>query len=138
MPFTYYRTVRFQDTDAAGVVFFSNTLSICHEAYEASLEVAEVNLREFFGGMSIVFPIVCAHADFFRPMYCGDHLVVKMMPQQLGQDKFETNYEILVDDVLVSKALTRHVCIEFATRSKQPLPDFMVEWLETYRRDTEK
>ena len=34
MAFAYYYTVRFQDTDAAGVVYFANVLRICHEAYE--------------------------------------------------------------------------------------------------------
>jgi 1,4-dihydroxy-2-naphthoyl-CoA hydrolase len=32
MPFSHHRTVRFADTDAAGVVFFARTLAICHEA----------------------------------------------------------------------------------------------------------
>jgi hypothetical protein len=40
MPFSYVRTVRLADTDAAGVVYFARTLSICHEAYEAALAAA--------------------------------------------------------------------------------------------------
>lgn len=47
MPFTYNRTVRFQDTDAAGVVYFANVLGICHEAYEESLEASSINLKDF-------------------------------------------------------------------------------------------
>ncbi|MBD2021122.1 1,4-dihydroxy-2-naphthoyl-CoA hydrolase, partial [Leptolyngbya sp. FACHB-36] len=45
MPFVYSRTVRFSDTDAAGVVYFASALSICHEAYEASLAAVGVDLR---------------------------------------------------------------------------------------------
>ena len=37
MPFSYSRSVRFADTDAAGVVFFANYLALCHEAYEEAL-----------------------------------------------------------------------------------------------------
>ncbi|MHC5822651.1 MAG: acyl-CoA thioesterase, partial [Nostoc sp.] len=48
MPFTYNRTVRFQDTDAAGVVYFASVLSICHEAYEESLEASSINIKDFF------------------------------------------------------------------------------------------
>ena len=48
MPFEYPRTIRFADTDAAGVVYFAQILSICHEAYEASLQASGIELRQFF------------------------------------------------------------------------------------------
>ena len=40
-------------------------------------------------------------------------------------------------DVVVAKAITRHVCIDASSRSKQELPDDMIQWLETNRRDAE-
>lgn len=48
MSFYYTRIVHFQDTDAAGVIYFANILAICHEAYEASLAAFNINLRFFF------------------------------------------------------------------------------------------
>ena len=96
MTFTYNRTVRFQDTDAAGVVYFANVLSICHEAYEESLAASGINLKDFFTNPSVAFPIVHASVDFFRPMFCGDNLVISLIPQKLGVDKFEITYEITV------------------------------------------
>ena len=48
MSFYYRRIVHFQDTDAAGVVYFVNVLAICHEAYEASLAAFDINLKVFF------------------------------------------------------------------------------------------
>jgi 1,4-dihydroxy-2-naphthoyl-CoA hydrolase len=56
MFFTYNRTVRFQDTDAAGVVYFANVLSMCHEAYEASLAASGINLKSFFNNPTVLFP----------------------------------------------------------------------------------
>ena len=48
MPFTYERTIRLGDTDAAGIMFFANYLVLCHEAYEASLAAANwVNISLF-------------------------------------------------------------------------------------------
>jgi 1,4-dihydroxy-2-naphthoyl-CoA hydrolase len=137
MPFTYNRTVRFSDTDAAGVVYFANVLSICHETYEASLEASSVNIKDFFSSTSVAFPIVHADVDFFRPMFCGDKLVISLIPQNIGVDKFEIAYEILIDDVMVAKAITRHVCIEVSTRNKRELSGEIVKWLETNRREAE-
>ena len=54
MPFTYARTVHFPDTDAAGVVFFPNYLSICHEAYEEALAAANVR----HGAVRVLCPVV--------------------------------------------------------------------------------
>lgn len=137
MPFTYNRTVRFSDTDAAGVVYFANVLSICHEAYEASLEASSINMKDFFSSTSVAFPIVHADVDFFRPMFCGDKLAISLIPQKLGVDKFEIAYEVVVDNVMVAKAVTRHVCIEVSSRSKKELSGEMMRWLETNRRDAE-
>ncbi|MBO3458179.1 acyl-CoA thioesterase [Aetokthonos hydrillicola Thurmond2011] len=137
MSFTYNRTVRFQDTDAAGVVYFANVLAICHEAYEESLSKIGINVKDFFTNPSVAFPIVHASVDFLRPIFCGDNLLIRLVPQQLGNDKFEITYELMVADVMVSKSLTRHVCIETDTRSKTELPEHIKEWLETNRRESE-
>jgi 1,4-dihydroxy-2-naphthoyl-CoA hydrolase len=138
MPFIYNRTVRFQDTDAAGVVYFANILGICHEAYEESLEASSINLKDFFTNPSVGFPIVHTSVDFLRPMFVGDKLLINLIPQKIGVEKFEITYEITVGEVIVAKAITRHVCIDANSRIKQELPDEIVQWLETNRRDAEK
>jgi 1,4-dihydroxy-2-naphthoyl-CoA hydrolase len=137
MAFTYYYTVRFQDTDAAGVVYFANVLRICHEAYEVSLAASSINLKSFFTNQSIAFPIVHASADFLRPLYCGDNLMISLLAEKIGLDKFEISYEIIVDEVIVAKAITRHVCIDVSSRIKQELPDYMNNWLKRTTSDAE-
>ncbi|GAB1538254.1 thioesterase family protein [Scytonema sp. NUACC21] len=137
MTFTYNRTVRFQDTDAAGVVYFANILAICHEAYEESLLTSGINLKEFFTNPSVAFPIVHANVDFFRPLYCGDNLVIRLMPQQLSVDRFEIYYEVIVGEVMAAKTMTRHVCLDTSSRTKRELPEQMKEWLETNRKGAE-
>ncbi|MBW4593776.1 MAG: acyl-CoA thioesterase [Brasilonema angustatum HA4187-MV1] len=137
MAFTYNRTIHFQDTDAAGVVYFANLLSICHEAYEESLVISGINLKDFFTNPSVAFPIVHASVDFFRPLYCGDNLVIRLMPQQLSVDRFEVAYEVIVGEVIAAKAVTRHVCIETSNKTKTELPENMKEWLERNKRGAE-
>ena len=137
MAFAYYYTVRFQDTDAAGVVYFANVLRICHEAYEVSLAASGINLKSFFTNPSVAFPIVHANVDFLRPMYCGDNLMISLLAEKIGLDKFEITYEIIIDEVVVAKAITRHVCIDISSRNKLELPNYMNHWLETNHRDAE-
>jgi 1,4-dihydroxy-2-naphthoyl-CoA hydrolase len=134
MPFTYRRTVRFQDTDAAGVVYFANVLAICHEAYEMSLATAEINLKLFFKGVDFAVPIAHASVDFLKPMYCGDLLEIHLTPTPLEQSEFEIHYQLFLENQLekpAAKALTRHVCIATATRKRTDYPPQLKEWLRS-------
>lgn len=132
MSFTHKRTVRFQDTDAAGVVYFANVLSICHEAYEASLAASGINLQSFFKNPEAAIPIIHASVDFRRPMFCGDELLIHLTPQLLDDTKFEIAYQILAassPEQQLAKAITRHVCINPLTRVKAQLPEYIIQWL---------
>jgi 1,4-dihydroxy-2-naphthoyl-CoA hydrolase len=132
MPYTYNRTVRFQDTDAAGVVYFANVLSMCHEAYEASLAASGINLQSFFSNPVAAIPIIHASVDFRRPMYCGDELLIHLMPQQLDDNKFEIAYQIVAassSQQELAKAITKHICIEPTTRTRTQLPEAIMQWL---------
>lgn len=135
MSFVYVRTVRFQDTDAAGVVYFANVLVMCHEAYEASLSATEIDLKGFFSNPAIAIPIVHAEVDFFRPLFCGDQLQIQLTPQQLSAQEFIIHYQIFTADIsdrALSQAQTRHVCIDPTARARRDLPDMMLTWLKRW------
>jgi 1,4-dihydroxy-2-naphthoyl-CoA hydrolase len=131
MPFSFTRTIRFSDTDAAGVVYFANVLSICHEAYEESLKNAGIKLKDFFTNSEVAYPIVHASVDFKRPMYCGDEIVISLQPQVLDDFSFEINYviESLAERNTLAKGLTKHVCINVNNRKKQRLTSAMSDWI---------
>ncbi len=150
MSFVYSRTIHFQDTDAAGVVYFANVLAICHEAYEASLANTGVNLREFFTHSAFALPIVHARVDFLCPMFCGLQYEVQVKPACLSPRKFEISYSILLlkepelvsqtarvsqtalvsQTAPVSQATTVHVCIHPVTRTRIDLPTEVMQWLQ--------
>lgn len=137
MSFIYPRTIRLQDTDAAGVVYFASLLSICHEAYEAALVAASIDLNSFFKG-PLAIPIVHAEIDYFQPLFCGQDYRVEVLPVALSsdrfperpRDKFKLQYDIRSAEQLVGRASTVHLCIDVVSRSRQPLPPALEAWLE--------
>lgn len=136
MSFIYSRTVRFQETDAAGVVYFANVLAMCHEAYEASLVAAGFALDTFFGPGETAVPIVHASVDLMKPMVCGDRLHIRLTTHLQHETEFEITYQIFQADVadkLLSTAITRHVCIAITPRSRRraPLPPALRHWVES-------
>ena len=135
MSFIYQRMVRFHETDAAGVVYFTNVLNLCHEAYEASLATSGVNLKTFFAGSEIAVPIVHADIDFRRPMFCGDSLKIYLTPQSQAPSTFEITYQITDESDLahlLATALTRHVCIDTTDRKRHPLGPEITHWFDQW------
>jgi 1,4-dihydroxy-2-naphthoyl-CoA hydrolase len=136
MPFSYTRTVRFQDTDAAGVVYFANVLAMCHEAYEASLAASGINLKAFFSNPELAFPIIHASVDFYRPMFAGDRLMIQLTPKQVTGDEFEIGYQVFLAGEVAgrsaAKALTKHVCIDTLSRTRKQLSEDLMHWMRKF------
>jgi len=127
MPFSYTRTVRFKDTDAAGVVYFANVLLMCHEACEESLAVSGINLKVFFSNPVVAVPIV--HTCVFSPpMFCGDQLLIK----QLLNSALVMNLKLFTIAMAADKVVTRHVCIEPISRTRQELPTEIIQWFQQW------
>ena len=132
MIFVYLRRVYLSDTDAAGVVYFTKGLEICHEAYEESLAKADINLNQTIRAGKIALPIVHAEIDFFRPIFLGDRIRVKLDTSLVSNSEFAIAYEISpVDNLerILVKAQTKHVCINPHLRKRMDLTSKMLEWL---------
>jgi 1,4-dihydroxy-2-naphthoyl-CoA hydrolase len=137
MPFTYLRTVHFQDTDAAGVVYFANVLAMCHEAYEASLAASGINLKAFFSNPEVAFPIIHASVDFYRPMFAGDRLMINLTPKQVTGNEFEIAYQVFLTagelgGKSAAQALTKHVCIDTVNRTRKQLSEDLMQWMRKW------
>lgn len=130
MKFTYTRTIRFGDTDAAGVVYFANVLNICHEAYEEALIKYNCELRTFFRNDSTAIPIIHAEVDFFHPMYCGDRLFVNLTSELINDKTFLIQYEIVKDSSQYAQAQTKHICINPLTRKTKSLSQDVLKWIK--------
>ncbi len=132
MPFVHHRTVRLADTDAAGVVFFARTLSICHEAYEEALAAGGLELNDFLGASGIVVPISRSEADYKRPLRPGDKLRITVTPEPLTAHSFALRFEIVKlgrVEKLAATVRTEHVCTSPAKRERAPLPPALAAWV---------
>lgn len=147
MAFRYCRTIRFHETDAAGVVYFANVLAFCHEAYEAALQESAIDFSQFFSASNrSPVPIAHAEADYFMPLFVGDRIAITLVPKQLTLYSYEIRYTLHYQSPLVDRspnqskdqsksnrpiatALTRHVCIDKATRKKHPIDEHLTDWI---------
>jgi 1,4-dihydroxy-2-naphthoyl-CoA hydrolase len=138
------RRVRFGDTDAAGVMHFHQLLRWCHEAYEESLERFGIDAAAIFPTLEtsatsspgVALPITHCSADYFRPLICGDPLLIQLRPLRLEADSFEVSYRFRRNGASpgtkeeVARGLTRHRSIDASSRKPCVLPPAMQRWLE--------
>jgi 1,4-dihydroxy-2-naphthoyl-CoA hydrolase len=144
------RTVRFGDTDAAGVMHFHQLLRWCHEAYEESLERFGIPPELIFprpiwpedqsrpsgsgsaedGAPRVALPIVHCRADYHRPLRVGDPLAIALEPKRLDPGQFEVIYTFRSQDKQVARGLTRHLAIDATDRCRCALPAPIQRWLE--------
>ncbi|HJN35425.1 MAG: acyl-CoA thioesterase [Prochlorococcus sp.] len=139
------RVVRFGETDAAGVIHFHQLLRWCHEAWEESLMLYGVTADEIFpGGRDradtplVALPIVHCEADFRRPIYRGDQLILKLQPERLDPGSFQitttfhrdTERDSERDSEEVARGLVRHLAINVDHRQRCALQQGIDRWLE--------
>jgi 1,4-dihydroxy-2-naphthoyl-CoA hydrolase len=92
--FSHELRVRFQDVDAAGIVFFARILDYCHDAYVAFLEAAGCPLDASLREGRWMAPLVHAEADFIRPLRFGERLIVHIVAARLRETSYTLGYRL--------------------------------------------
>jgi len=135
--YTYQTKIKLHETDAAGLLFFSNQFKLIHDAYELLLESIGFGFAELIREKSFFLPIVHSESDYKSPLFVGDLLEIQVTVSKVGKTSFTFSYKLLdVAQGLVGTAQTVHVTMDKATRKKIPLPqDLRVKIDELYAQD---
>ena len=132
--YTYKTIIRLHDTDAAGILFFSNQFKMMHDAYESLLESCNYGFRTMIPNENFFFPIVHAEADYKAPLVVGDEITIHVKLEKIGTTSVIFTYEILKSDgTLVGVGKTVHVTTDKKTRTKIPIPETMRKALSRWK-----
>ena len=130
------RTVRFGETDAAGVVHFLELLRWCHETWEASLEKHGVVLQEIFptnqittSQLDVALPVVHCEANYFQPLYVGDTINIELNPEKINDSSFILRFKFKKNGEKIGMANIKHVSINPITRDICALSKQINLWL---------
>jgi len=130
------RTVRFGETDAAGVVHFLELFRWCHETWEASLEKYGVALQEIFptnqlitNQLDVALPVVHCEANYFQPLYVGDTINIELYPEKINESSFVLRFKFKKNGEQIGTTNIKHVSINPITRKKCALSKQINLWL---------
>ncbi len=129
--FIYQTRVRLRDTDATGVLYFSEQFNFAMEAFEEFLKVRGFSLRELMN-TPYLLPVVHAEADYLSPLMVGDVLEINMQVSKIGSSSVTLEYTFfdLTRRADAGKAQIVHVVVDKETRRPTPIPDFLRSLLE--------
>ena len=134
----FIRTVRFGETDAAGVVHFVEVFRWCHEAWEESLESYGIALKAIFpttqtsdGKIDFALPVVQCEANYFQPLYVGDSIETELYPEKINDSSFLIRFKFKKNGEQIGLVKIKHVSINPITRKKCSLSKEINLWLES-------
>jgi YbgC/YbaW family acyl-CoA thioester hydrolase len=126
------RAIRFQDIDAAGIIFYPRVLEMFHDAYAAFLAAAGTPLPEVLNSGTWLAPVRHAEADYFKPLRFGDPVSVEICRAHLSESEATLGYRIARaegGEVCVVGQVV-HTFVDRATFKRMPIPELVRRALE--------
>lgn len=118
------RVVRFEEIDAAGIVFYARFSNYCHDAMERFFDDLPGGYPELIMRRKVGFPAVHVTSDFAAPLRYGDVARIEGTVTQLGTTATHFHFKVLraSDSTLVATMKHVHVCSDLTTMTKLPFP----------------
>lgn len=121
----YERAVRFEEVDAAHIVFFARFLAYAHEAMEHFFSSLDGGYIRLITERRVGLPAVHVECDFFSPLRYGDVMLVQVTAPRIGTTSATLRYDFTrkADGARVAKVEHVVVATDLTKMTKLPLPD---------------
>jgi 4-hydroxybenzoyl-CoA thioesterase len=126
MSFSTRITVRFGDTDPAGLVYYPNIFHYFHIALEEFFGArCGIGYPQLMAGERIGFPAVKTETEFFAPLVYGDEADVEIYVSRTGDSSATFHYAArrVSDGTLCARSTQVHVAMNLDTRRPVRIPE---------------
>ena len=108
--------VYYEDTDAAGIVYYANYLKFAERARTEMLRERGFDHRELDAKDGVAFAVRSCNADYLLPARLDDALEVRTRVTHIGGASLEADQDIARDDAILTRLKVRLACINRAGR----------------------
>ena len=130
IPFRFPVRVYYEDTDAAGVVYYANYLKFMERARTEWLEALGFPLAAFEREHGIVFVVHRCEIDYLLPARLNDALHVSVEPIKLGAATIKARQVVRRGDVVLTSALVMLACLDAESWRPARVPASLAATLE--------
>ena len=129
-PFRLPVRVYYEDTDAAGVVYYANYLKFMERARTEWLEALGFPLAAFEREHGVVFVVHRCEIDYLLPAKLNDTLDVSVEPVKLGAATIKARQDVRRGNDVLTSALVTLACLDAARWRPARLPGSLAAILE--------
>lgn len=120
----FERPVRFQDVDAAGLLFFAHFSTYAHEAMEHFFDPLDGGYVGLILQRRVGLPAVRVETEFFAPVRYGDRLTIETSIARLGTRSLTLRYRFVrLDGVAAAELLHTVVTTDLDALKSCDMPD---------------
>jgi acyl-CoA thioester hydrolase len=114
--------VYYEDTDAAGVVYYANYLKFMERARTEWLEARGMPLAELERAHGVVFVVTRAELEFRGAARLGDRLEATADFEAAGRTRFVARQSVRRDGVVLVEGVVHLACVDRASFRPARLP----------------
>jgi acyl-CoA thioester hydrolase len=103
--------VYWEDTDAAGIVYYANYLRFLERARSDLVRGAGINQSALLDDEGIVFPVKHCEIDYLQPARLDDEIQVRTRIQKLGGASLDMDQDIHRGKEALVRAKVRLACV---------------------------
>ena len=121
--------VYYEDTDAGGVVYYSNYLKFFERARTEMLRALGYEQDSLKANAGIIFVVRSVQIDYLRPAVFNDLLQVSAKLTETKKASFTFNQQIHRGDVVLCQSIIRIACLDAHTLRPKAIPEHLLESL---------
>ncbi|MFT4173438.1 MAG: tol-pal system-associated acyl-CoA thioesterase [Rhodocyclaceae bacterium] len=122
--------VYYEDTDAAGVVYYANYLRFCERARTEWLRELEFHQQQLMREQGLAFVVTRVEADYLKGAELDDALSVCSTVESIGRASVRFKQQIIRGDETLFVATVTIACVDWARRRPARLPEKLKNLLE--------
>lgn len=121
----YDRAIKFEEVDAANIVFFARFVTYAHEAMEHFFDTLEGGYARLILERRVGLPAVHVEMSFLAPVRYGDRLRIETSTARVGTKSATLRYRMIRvgDEKLAAELEHTVVTTDLRTMRSCPMPD---------------
>jgi len=127
--FSFNTKVYYEDTDAGGVVYYSNYLKYLERARSEAIYTLGLSNKSLLKNYGIFIIVKSCNINYLKPALFEDEIKVISTVQSISRTSFIMNQEILKKKDVITKA-TVHLVVVNKNGKPSKIPDVLKEGLK--------
>lgn len=125
--------IYYEDTDAAGVVYYGNYLRFMERCRTDWLRHIGFDVREVTERFGVMFTVHSASIHYLKPARLSDLLSVSMSVEKCGRVSLMVNQEVRREGELLSQGKVKLAMLDANRLRPRPIPNEILQGINTWK-----